>query len=289
MNIYNKNKLTGIVLYILFGISAGFAQTAESPLARLEASRAENIGAYSANTHGVYPVRLRWQKPSDGIERNYQVYRSVAADTGFEKISADSDIKNEGSFFIFIDKNTVALPEKPYYYRIMTVNSTGAASPFSGISMGYGALSHECYLREYSKTLRASHQKLTLMHKPSAMNKLGSEQIQGAISGTLSYDAKIERLVNGRVIMEYNRYAEFYFNNDKTLGPIFILSGNMNTTSSITLNGKMDGTVNISGMYPGRVFYDKVEIKNGAAGGGTYGVEPQGFPRMEMDWKIGEP
>jgi hypothetical protein len=41
-------------------------------------------------------------------------------------------------------------------------------------------------------------------------------------------------------------------------------------------------------MYPGKVYYDNVEIKGGAAGGGTYGIEPEGFPRGEISWLVGE-
>ena len=49
-------------------------------------------------------------------------------------------------------------------------------------------------------------------------------------------------------------------------------------------NGSMDGTVECEGMYPGKVYHDKVAVKGGAAGGGTYGVEPQGFGRVEVPY-----
>ena len=45
-----------------------------------------------------------------------------------------------------------------------------------------------------------------------------------------------------------------------------------------------DGTVTCTGMYPGKVYHDKVAVKGGAAGGGTYGVEPQGFGRVEVPY-----
>jgi len=40
-------------------------------------------------------------------------------------------------------------------------------------------------------------------------------------------------------------------------------------------------------MYPGRVYYDRIEIKGGAAGGGTYGIWPDGgFVREEVSWTV---
>jgi hypothetical protein len=51
----------------------------------------------------------------------------------------------------------------------------------------------------------------------------------------------------------------------------------------------MDGTVTCSGMYPGKVIYDKIQIKSGKAGGGTYGIIRDGFDgQVEVDWKVGE-
>jgi hypothetical protein len=50
----------------------------------------------------------------------------------------------------------------------------------------------------------------------------------------------------------------------------------------------MNGTMECTGMYPGKVYYDAVQVKGGAAGGGTYGIEPNGFPRGEVSWTIGE-
>ena len=43
-------------------------------------------------------------------------------------------------------------------------------------------------------------------------------------------------------------------------------------------------------MYPGKVRYDKVQIKGGKAGGGTYGVIRDGIDSdyIEVDWKAGE-
>ena len=281
VNINRKVFLTFLLL-VLFGVSAVFGQTV-----RLEAGRAENAGSYRPNSLGVYPVRLRWQKPADDESRGCHVYRSVRQDAGFERISAEPVVRETGGFITFIDENSSAVPGRPYYYRVMLVNSAGEAAPFSETVMGYGALTPEAFMREFTKTVKSSHAKLTFMHKSGSLSKLGKEQKPGAISGSLSYDAHRVGL-GGRVIMQYDRYADFYIDNDRGLGPYFILSGNMNTTASMNQSGTMDGIVTVSGMYPGKIHYDKLLIKDGKAGGGTIGVELQGFSRIDVSWTLGE-
>jgi hypothetical protein len=39
-------------------------------------------------------------------------------------------------------------------------------------------------------------------------------------------------------------------------------------------------------MYPGWVKYDGIEIKGGAAGGGTYEVQPAGFPAQKLPYSV---
>jgi len=260
------------------GIYTAFAQNPQ-------ASRAENIGTYTPNSSGVYPVRVRWQKFPDqesGIQ-GYHVFRSANADSGFEKISTRPVERESGGFFVFIDENPGAVPGKPCYYRIQALNSKGEAVQLSQICIGYGALSHESYLFEFCKSIKSSYEKLTLVHKTNVFSKLGSEIKDGSVSGSLLYEARVAGL-GGRVIMKYENYSDYYSDNNRDLGPCFILTGDCNTSASITQNGKMDGTVLVSGMYPGRVYFEYVQIKNGKPGGGTYGVEPNGFPRVEVSW-----
>ena len=264
-----------VLFCLLFCLPSAFAQTA-----KLEASKAENIGsAYRANSQGVYPVWLRWQ--ADRASGNFEIYRSESADSGFEKTAEEQAIKSENGFFIFVDENPSAVPGKPYYYRVMANNVH-----FSEIVMGYGALTPEKFFSEYSKTVESSHKKLTLIHKSGNMNKLGSEKIQGALSGSLSYETRVAGL-GGRAIMEFVQYADFYISGNRALGSYFILNGNMDTNASLIGNGKMDGTVTVTGMYRGRVQYDKIQIKNALPGAGTYVVEVEGFPQAELSYMTG--
>ena len=144
-------------------------------------------------------------------------------------------------------------------------------------------------MREYNKTAINSQTKLTLMHKSNDMDKLGSESAKGSISGSLSYNAAIDGL-GARITMHYDNYADYYIiDKDKSSGVYFRLTGDTNTSANMSANGTMDGTVVCTGMYPGKVIYDKIQIKGGAAGGGTYGIIREGFDgQVQVDWKVGE-
>lgn len=220
----------------------------------------------NANTNGVHVVKLTWQAPDGGADGGYNVYRSTKANSGFKKIN-ESPITETS----YIYKDEQAKAGNYYYYRVLSLNNLGQGANYSNTDYGYGALTTYQYVREYIKTTLNSQKKLTLMHKSGNTAKLGTESAQGAISGSLSYDAHISG-VSGRVIMKYTNYADFYIMDDKNNGVYFLLDGNTNTSAGMDTNGTMDGTVTVQGMYPGSVVYDGIKIKGGSAGGGTYGV-----------------
>lgn len=253
-----------------------------------------------SNSNGVHPVKITWQAPEGSAESSYYVFRSSQRDSGWKRIT-DSPIKVRE----FIDKNDAAKPGIIYYYRVLSLNSMGQGTNYSqvdapvlkenvidrtqGRGWGYGALSVWQYMKEERKTVESSQKKLTLMHKPNNLDKVGSETINGDISGTLGYRAKVEGF-GARITMPYTNYADSWINDDKSLGIYFLFDGDTNTTSNMSANGNMDGIVTCRGMYPGKVRYDKVQIKGGKAGGGTYGVIRDGIDSdyIEVDWKAGE-
>ena len=233
----------------------------------------------SANSSGVYPVKITWEPPQGGASA-YHVYRSTTKDSGFRKITDVPVTDCE-----FVDKNDTAKAGKYYYYRVLALNELEQGNNYSETKVGYGALTHEQYILEFNKTILSSQKKLKLMHKPST-SALGSEEYQGDISGKVYYHADLEGGVNARIIIQYTDYADSYIDNNKELGPYFVLTGNSNTSANISANGGMDGTINCTGMYPGSVSYDGIEIKGGDAGGGTYGVKPAGFEKKDVSWTV---
>lgn len=253
------------------------------------------IGNYNPNANGVYPVEITWSKPAGENPYGYHVYRSTKPDSSFRKIT-DEPV-TDGSFK-FIDENEIARAGTFYYYKVVSLNILGQgknANDQNADSRGYGALTREQWFREYNKTIMKSQSKLTLMHKSGSTDKLGSESINGDITGSLSYNASVQGL-GGRVIMHYDNYCDFWAGGSQEFGKYYVLTGNTNTTANMSANGMMDGTTTASteGMYPGYAIYDNVEIKGGAAAGGFYYVSTKDkngntiLAEQKVDWTVGE-
>lgn len=247
-----------------------------------------------ANNNGVYPVRIAWTAPTTGIApAGYDVYRSSNANSAFRKLTTTpiTDLS-------YIDVSDTAKAGVYYYYKVISLNSLNQgrkgndpANDPAHNARGYGALTADQWFREYNKTAVKSQTKLTLMHKPNNLDKVGSETISGDISGTLGYNAKVEGL-GARITMPYTDYADFYVTGTQEV--YFRLNGNTNTTSNMSANGNMDGTVVCTGMYPGSAGYDAIEIKGGGAGGGYYAVTTKDlngidiFSNAQVNWLVGE-
>lgn len=247
-----------------------------------------------ANNNGVYSVLITWAAPANGIApAGYDVYRSSNANSAFRKLTTTpiTDLS-------YIDVNDTAKAGVYYYYKVISLNSLNQgrkgndpANDPAHNARGYGALTADQWFREYNKTAVKSQTKLTLMHKPNNLDKVGSETINGDISGTLGYNAKVEGL-GARITMPYTDYADFYVTGTQEV--YFRLNGNTNTTSNMSANGNMDGTVVCTGMYPGSAGYDAIEIKGGGAGGGYYAVTTRDlggnviFSDAHVDWLVGE-
>jgi hypothetical protein len=248
----------------------------------------------AANSNGVYPVSITWKKPDDDNPAFYHVQRSTKSGSGFTRItptplkadgSGSSEFSYANGIYTFIDINESARVGRKYYYRVLSLNQLEQGSFPSDEREGWGALTHTQYLLEYNKTMNAALKKLTYMHKPGSTEKLGTETKNGTIGGTIYYNAAISGL-GARIIIQLTNYQEFYIENMPDNGVYFTLNGNSNTSANMSSNGNMDGTVTCTGMYPGSVSYDRIEIKGGAAGGGTYGVQPAGFPRVEVPYTV---
>jgi hypothetical protein len=251
----------------------------------------------AANSNGVYPVKITWKKPANEDPAFYIIQRSTGSGIGFSTINETqlgangpwSEVYSYDSstgVYTYTDKNETAKVSRKFYYRVLSLNELEQGNFYSSEAIGYGALTYEQYILEYNKTMGAALKKLTLMYKADAMAKLGSETKKGAISGNISYNATYSLGSDARIIIQLTDYADFNIENDPAKGVYFILNGNSNTKANTSSNGSMDGTVTCSGMYPGKIYYDRVEIKGGAAGNGTYGVEPEGFPRKEINYTI---
>lgn len=273
---------------------------------------------WTANLNGVYPVKITWDAPSDGDTSSYSyvVYRSTLPDSGFKKVGTTSELS-------LIDSYSNAKAGEMYYYKVVSLNisnqgthSNDPATDTNFACRGYGALTADQWFREYNKTIMRSQAKLTLMHKSSDTDKLGTETIKGDVSGSLTYKSNLAGL-GAEIKMPYTNYADFYcgdggklyFGNLNGFGSdynslseeqksrclvYFILNGSTDTSCNMSANGSMSNSVTCTGMYPGVATYNNLKIVSGAAGGGYYLVttyDSSGntiLSNNQVSWTVGE-
>ncbi len=244
-------------------------------------SKAAFVGG-DPNGSGVYGVKITWQKPAGDDPYGYAVYRATSPGGSYRRIN---DEPIPADTYEYIDYNDSAKVGKYYYYKVLALNMLEQGINYSEEMYGYGALTHEQYLIEFNKTIVSSQKKMDYINRPGSIDKLGSETVSGDISGSVYYNAKVSG-TGARIIIEYTKYADSYIDGDNGKGAYFVLNGSSNTSAKMDQSGRMDGTITCTGMYPGSVSYDRIQIKGGAAGGGTYGVTPQGFPTQQVDWTV---
>ncbi|MCR5437250.1 MAG: hypothetical protein K6E97_09340 [Treponema sp.] len=256
----------------------------------------DGFESYSPNKKNVYPVKITWNNPVGEVPYGYNVYRSTKRDSSFRLLN-DEPLTNVN---YYIDQNETAQPGTMYYYKVVSVNILGNGKKGNDPMLdtqnncrGYGALTADEWFREYNKTVMNSQRKLTLMHKSNDMDKLGSETVNGTLSGTLYYNAEVKGL-GAAITMKYTNYADFYINNDSAEGYYFFINGNTDTEANMSGNGTMHKSTTSTGMYPGIADYENLQIKSGAAGGGYYKVTTKDlngniiFTNSQVNWTVGE-
>lgn len=248
------------------------------------------------NNNNVYPVRITWQAPDSNPQPvGYNIYRSTNPDSSFRKLNEELITDCE-----YIDLNETARAGTYYYYKVVSVNILGQGTRSNDPTTdkenkcrGYGAITQDQWFREFNTSVMRSQSKLTLMHKSSNTDKLGSETINGDLSGTLSYKAAIAGL-GAEITMHYENYSDFWAGGDQANGPYFLITGNTDTTSDMSAKGNMHGICQVTGMYPGKANYGQLQIKGGAAGGGGYLVETKDLngnvilQEKLVNWLVGE-
>jgi len=247
----------------------------------------------AANSSGIYPVRITWKKPDNDTPAFYHVQRSARSGTGFSRANEQplnangpwTDFyfyDNATGVYTYIDTNETARVARKYYYRVLSLNQLEQGNFPSDERIGWGALTHEQWIAEFNKTYASAIYKLTLMHRPSDTDKLGTETKYGTISGDIYYNARIAGL-GGDITVRQTNYADFYIENDPANGIYFILNGNSGSEANMSGNGKMKNeTITCTGMYPGKIYHGSVQLTGGKVSGGTYRVTPDGFADKEL-------
>ena len=270
----NKRLIfTGLILFALS--AASFAQNKISLKASCEEYFLDEYEPMpKANENGVYPVKLTVTTKTADKTLYIKIYRATSSAGPFTLI-IDAMQGNEEYFNLY--DNEAAIPGLKYYYKAVLGRYTLENAPQdfkSDVTCGWGALTHEALYVYVNAALNKSYDKMTIMNKPGALSKLGSEEVRGNKTGTFSYEAKVKGM-GGIATLTYSAYSD-----DGQL----TIDGFNSTTSDMFLNGNMEGLLTVRGMYNAQIDYSKVLIKKGKAGGGTYGIIPAGAPRKEIEY-----
>ncbi|HUI92466.1 MAG TPA: hypothetical protein VLX68_09495 [Chitinivibrionales bacterium] len=150
----------------------------------------------------------------------------------------------------------------PHRYRLAVISDSAAGTLYY-YDNGYRLVTDKEFFIEMNKTVKHSEAKLT------KLGSLGSEQVQGDTTGTLTYNAMMKGLSLVNVTIDYVDYRDFYLT----------LNGRQATAITNVLNqsGIVTDTVYVTGIYPGAVVYN-INVSNGAPVSGTYTVIQQGRP-----------
>lgn len=137
-------------------------------------------------------------------------------------------------------------------------------------------LNPEDYALTFFKKFNETQKKLTYMNKPGSLEKMGTETVNGNISGTIFYDVKLKGL-GAVVTLRYTNYCD---------EDGWIFDGEILTHSNMAQNGTFDGTIKVSGKAPGEIIYDKVLLKKGQPGDGNYLVTTPDFKESEVSYYV---
>ena len=132
------------------------------------------------------------------------------------------------------------------------------------------------YAVTFFQKLDGTQKRLTYLNKKGSLEKVGTETINGLISGTLFYDVKVKGM--GAVVTL--RYTNFSDEDG------WVFNGEIITHSNMSKNGHFEGTIKVSGKEPGDVCYDNVIMKKGEPGEGVYLVTLPGKPAAEVVYSM---
>jgi hypothetical protein len=207
------------------------------------------IPAFTAS-HGSFAdkVLLSWRKPLAGVRVIASKYDSsrttwaAVCTTTVDTVCSDSPVE-----------------PGPHVYRLAVVHDSTGASEYY-FANGYRSVNDTEFFIAMNATVKHSQAKLT------KLGSLGSEQVQGDTTGTLTYNAAMNGMqVN--VIITYVDYRDYYLT----------LAGEQKTaiTNVFSQAGTVTDTVFVTGIYPGAVVYN-ITVSGGKPTGGTYTVIQQG-------------
>lgn len=119
------------------------------------------------------------------------------------------------------------------------------------------------FFETYIEKLDDSQKNLTYARKKNHFARMGTETINGEISGTLFYTVKIKGM-GAQVIFRYTNFS---------VEEGWTFDGEITVTSDINQNGNFGGTITVSGKYPAKIIYDDLKLADGYTSAGNYIIE----------------
>jgi hypothetical protein len=207
------------------------------------------IPAFVAS-HGSFADRilLSWRKPLSGMK--VIASRSDSTGASWTAICTTS-------------VNTICLDSPvtpgPHLYRLAVAHDSQGTVEYY-FANGYRTVTDTEFFIEVNTTVKHSQAKLT------KLGSLGSEQVQGDTTGTLTYNAAMSGILV-KISIDYVDYRDYYLT----------LTGTQNTviTNILSQSGTVTDTVFATGIYPGAIVYN-ITVNGGKPTGGTYTVIQQG-------------
>lgn len=162
-------------------------------------------------------------------------------------------------------------------FLILSAASTAFAQPVA--SSEHEAA--EAYALTFFKKLNEGQTRLTYINKKNALAKVGTETVNGLVSGSVFYNVKIKG-AGGLVTLRYTNYCD---------EEGWIFDGEIITNSNMAQNGSFTGTVKMTapqgcGTPSLEVCYDNVLLKKGAPGDGYYLVTIAGSAPEKVDYSV---
>gem|GEM_PF-4116736 len=207
------------------------------------------VSAFTAS-HGSFADRvlLTWRKPLPGI----RVIASLSDSTGASWTPMCTTT---------VDTMCLDSPVAPgpHLYRLAVADDSLGTTGYC-FDNGYRAVSDTEFFIIVNATVKYSQAKLT------KLGSLGSEQVRGDTTGTLSYNAALSG-ISVHVAINYIDYRDFYLT----------LTGTQYTliTNILSQSGTVTDTVFATGIYSGAIVYN-IAVDGGKPTGGTYTVIQQG-------------
>ena len=151
-----------------------------------------------------------------------------------------------------------------------------ATAFLSAVIFAQSAVSADDYALTFFNKLNDTQKKLTYLNKKNALEKVGTETVNGDISGTLFYDVKVKGM--GAVVTI--RYTNYCDENG------WVYDGEIITHSNMAQNGNFSGTIKVSGDSPAEVTYDKLIMKKGKPAEGVYLLNRPGQDQEEVSYSV---